>query len=59
MNQLTFFNGDEEVTFDNLLNKLRLKINEMDLDAKVEAINKVKEELRKVSPFTEPVDVVK
>lgn len=44
---------------EKLLEELKKEIEKMELDDKVEAINKVKEELKSISPFKEPVDCVK
>lgn len=42
-----------------LLEQLKIEICKLELDDKVEAINKIKETLVEVSPFEEPVDCVK
>lgn len=44
---------------DDLLKELKNEINNLDIEEKVETLNKVRETLREVSPFEEPVDLVK
>lgn len=44
---------------ENLLNQLKEEVNKLSLDDKVAAINMIKETVSEVSPFEEPVDVVK
>lgn len=43
----------------NILDQLKKEIEKLELDEKVEVINKVKEVLKEVSPFEEPVDLVR
>lgn len=58
MKQITF-NEINNLEIENILNILKNKINSMNLDEKVSAINHIKEVLTEVSPFQEPVDCVR
>ena len=60
MEQLSFdMKINNELKLEDILNLLKEKVNSMELDEKVEAINSIKEALTEVSPFEEPVDCVR
>ena len=57
MTQLSMF--EKKLSITELLEGLKEEIKSLELDEKIEAINKIKETLKEVSPFEEPVDCVK
>ncbi len=48
----------QAVELDNLIDKIKQILSSMELEAKIRTLNDIRKQLREVSPFKEPVDLV-